>query len=228
MSAAIMLHISPSEQNFLESKSYHTAHQLYNLLYQRHTQLGVTVQVSLINNALAVSFSPKVHVSETLCRLKDYNSCIWAIGQPSSEAFLSILTLHCIRPIRDLRRDIENGLATIPNYGLDDITHRLQLYESENQKDIPRCLDPLISTANIATSSRNVSNSNTSRNQPCERLQTLRTRRIVLHTARGWLCRVDCRGGISQAYRRPHNDQSCREDLYGKTYHKCCQHHRGD
>jgi hypothetical protein len=165
--AQIMLHISPAEQDFLESKSYHTSRQLYDLLYQRHTQLGVTAQVSLINDALSVSFSPKVRVSDTLRELRQYNDRIWAIGQPSSEAFLSILTLHCIRPIRDLRRDIENGLATIPNYGVDDITRRLQLYESEHQKDLPRSMFPHVSTANIATSSRNTSNP--TRTQPREK-----------------------------------------------------------
>jgi hypothetical protein len=167
VTAQIMLHISPTEQDFLESKSFDSARQLYNLLYQRHTQLGVTAQVSLINDTLAVSFSPKVCISDTLRKLKDYNDRIWAIGQPSAGAFLSILTLHCIRPICDLRRDIKNGLASILNYSIDDITRRLQLYESENQKDLPRSMEPHISMANIASSSR--TSSNTSRNQSHEK-----------------------------------------------------------
>jgi hypothetical protein len=153
-----MLHISPAEQDFLETKTYHTSRQMYDLLYQRHTRLGVTTQVSLINDTLSVSFSPKVHVSDTLHELCQYNDHIWVIGQPFSEAFISILTLHCIRPICNLRRDIKNGLAMIPNYGIDDITHRLQLYKSENQKDLLCSMVLHVSTANIATSSRNTSN----------------------------------------------------------------------
>jgi hypothetical protein len=172
MTAQIMLHISPTKQDFLESKTYYSARQLYNLLYQRHTQLGVTAQVSLINDALAVNFGPKVRVSKALCKLKDFNDCIWAIGQPSSEAFLSILTLHCICPICDLCCDIENGLATIPKYGLEDIMRRLQLYESENQKDLPQSLDPHISMANIASTSR--TNSNASCTQSCEKCSNCR------------------------------------------------------
>jgi hypothetical protein len=152
--AQIRLHVTPSERDFIDSQDFKTARQLYDLLRTRHTKLGLSTQVSLINDALASSFSSKVRVSETLKDLKDLNDRIWQIGQPTIDGFLSILVLHNIHPIRDLHRDIENGLATIPNYSITNITKRLSLYESVHQSNLPKSSDPLISTANIASSSR--------------------------------------------------------------------------
>jgi hypothetical protein len=150
--AQIRLHVSSSERDFIDSQDFKTACELYDLLKICHTKLGISRQVSLINDTLTVPFSPKVHVSETLKELKDLNNRIWQISQPSAEDFLSILVLHNICSIKDLHHDIENGLASIPNYGIGDITKCLSLYESVHHGNVPKS-DPHISTANIASSS---------------------------------------------------------------------------
>jgi hypothetical protein len=149
--AQIRLHVSPPERDFIDKAKFKTARQLYDILKTRHTKLGLSAQVSLINDALNLPFSSKTRVSDTLKELADLNDRIWQIGQPTADDFLSILVLHNIRSIRDLHRDIENGLATIPDYGVSDITKRLALYESVHQKTLPTS-DPLVSTVNLASS----------------------------------------------------------------------------
>jgi hypothetical protein len=71
--AQMTMHISSSERDWINTQDFKTARQLFNLLKTWHTKLGISTQVSLINNALSTPFSPKVCVSDTLKELKDLN-----------------------------------------------------------------------------------------------------------------------------------------------------------
>jgi hypothetical protein len=100
--AQIRLHVSPAECDFIDKAKFKTTRQLYNILKTRHMKLGLSAQVSLINDALTLPFNAKTRVSDTLKELADLNDHIWQIGQPTADEFLSILVLHNIRSIRDL------------------------------------------------------------------------------------------------------------------------------
>lgn len=140
-----------------------TAVDMWAALQLRHEQQGPISQITLLQEAFAVRYSPNVPFSETTLIFQKLNKRIWDMGTPTPENFLCILMLIGLSSdstFLALRDSVISGLAaatTSVPYTSVDIIKRLDFEQQCRAASKP--LDALLVRGN--TTSRSSSSSST-------------------------------------------------------------------
>jgi hypothetical protein len=138
--AALHTHSSSEDNEFLHGHT--NTYLTWNTLKTRHKKVGPIAQILLIQQTLAVRYRRSERLSSMSTQLSDLIRCIYAIGIPKEEDFLTIMMLNAMaEDLPHVQNHIADALATSTSattYGPSNICSRLdvkqQLIDTETSK----------------------------------------------------------------------------------------------
>ncbi|KAG0693561.1 hypothetical protein DFH29DRAFT_772007, partial [Suillus ampliporus] len=127
--AALHTRSSPEEQDFL--CPFTNAFLAWTALKARHEKVGPIAQILLIQQALAIHYRRSDRLSATSTQISDIVRCIYVIGLPKEDDFLTIMMLNAMSDdLPHVRNHIADALATSTSssaYGPSNIRSRLDV-----------------------------------------------------------------------------------------------------
>jgi hypothetical protein len=138
--AALHTQSSSEENKFL--RGYTNAYLTWKALKSCHKQVRPIAQILLIQQALAVQYRHSEHLSTTSTQLGELIRCIYTIGIPKEEDFLTIMMLNAMaEDLPHVRNHIADALSASTSttaYGPSNICSHLdieqQLIDTEKSK----------------------------------------------------------------------------------------------
>ncbi|KAG0695425.1 hypothetical protein DFH29DRAFT_779048, partial [Suillus ampliporus] len=108
---ALCTRSSSEEQEFLYT--YTNAYLAWNTLKSRHEKVGPIAQILLIQQALTVHYRHSECLATTSTHLSNVVRCIYAIGLPKEDDFLTIMMLNAMTDdLPHVRNHIADALST--------------------------------------------------------------------------------------------------------------------
>ncbi|KAG1729815.1 hypothetical protein EDD22DRAFT_755330, partial [Suillus occidentalis] len=127
--AALCMRSSSEEQEFL--CSFTNIYLAWTALKSRHEKVRPITQILLIQQALTVCYRRSEWLTTTSTQLSELVRCIYAIGLPKEDNFLTIMMLNAMSDdLPHVRNHIVDALATSTTtsiYGPSNIRSRLNV-----------------------------------------------------------------------------------------------------
>ncbi|KAF8223152.1 hypothetical protein L208DRAFT_1318508 [Tricholoma matsutake] len=131
--AYIQSKCAPSEVMLIEDCKM--AKDAWSILSLCHKMQGLILQVTMIQEAFSVRYSPSVPFTDITTKLRDLNKRIWDMGALTSDSFLIILMLLALSSpdLANVHDSVINGISsatTASPYTASNIVARLDLKQT--------------------------------------------------------------------------------------------------